>query len=102
MTIHVFADYTKIADTTKPFYADEFNLRGCDMSALSHAGLIRPTGNTKEVFIPTYDKYGFIAEAKEWVVVPMPIWQKYSLKKVIESARQIAAFYNSHADFLGE
>lgn len=102
MTIHAFANYTKIADTTKPFYANEFGLSGGDMSALSRFGLIRPTGNSKEVFVPTYDNYGFMAEAKEWVVVPMPIWWKLSLQKILKSARQIVTFCDNHAGFLGE
>ena len=55
----------------KPFYAEDYGMNGGMMQALSQYELIKPTGNTKEAFIPMntfYDTRYLRVEAHEWKV----------------------------------
>jgi hypothetical protein len=55
----------------KPFYAEDYGMNGGMIQALSQYELIKPTGNTKEAFIPMntfYDTRYLRVEAHEWKV----------------------------------
>lgn len=68
-TIKKFAFANSNKDT--PFYAEDYEMNGGMIKALSWYELIKPTGNTREVFIPMntfYDVRYKRVEVQEWTV----------------------------------
>lgn len=68
-TITKFSIANSLKDV--PFYADDYGMNGGMIQALSMYEFIKPTGNTKEVFVPIDTWGGTIykkVDAREWKV----------------------------------
>ena len=80
-----------------PFYASDYGFSGSDMQSLSYTGIIRPTGNTREVMVEIGDNLYKKVTAKEWVVSEMQWWYKDTYKKTWEKIGELLELVNLHS-----
>jgi len=98
MTLNILTAYAKILGTAKPFYADEFGINGGTMSALAYDGLVKETGNTKEIMIQLNSWDGDIYKkctVKEWVTVRNS-YVKRVMEKEVKKARAFVELYDKN------
>lgn len=86
MNARTFLNYMNIRISGRTtFYASDFGLNGGEINGLVVNGLIRPTGQTKNVMIPIDWNIYKKVSAKEWVVEEngFNYWQANDFVKVL-------------------
>lgn len=105
LNIETFKAYEQVLTYGKPFYASDFDFCGGIISALSTYGLIQPTGNTKEYFIPVHNEWGGDdlyrkTTVKEWectVLAKNPIRtgnREYCVEQVVRDYRKFIEMFD--------
>ena len=84
----------------KPFYAEELNLNGGQISALSCARVIRPTGNSKKSYYDLDDTHARICHVKEWRVDARNF--DYAVQSLYGESRRLRDRIDSHKESINK
>lgn len=67
MNKNVLKNAVKVAMYGKPFYASDLELCGGNINGLLYHDLIKPTGNTKKIWVEIYEDTAKKCEVSEWI-----------------------------------
>lgn len=84
----------------RPFYAEELHLNGGQIGALSCAGVIRFTGNTKKSYYDLDETHARICHVKEWKVNVRTF--DYAVQSLYGESRRLRDRINSHKESINK
>ena len=92
MTVNTIIAYAKIlANGEKPFYASEFHFYGGTMGDLQSHGLVKKTGNYKEIMVEIDENLYKKCKVYEWIGIRKNYMYNTILREYVKAKELVAA-----------